>query len=79
MENKIKISDYSDFDYKKLYWEDTDRQYENESEKNTIHYLLKYVTTKDSILDLDVGLEDSTIHISNSSIKKYWLIMHNTC
>ena len=54
--NKKNISDYSDYDYKKEFWENVDRKYEDLIERKTLTYLLNYTQKKsDSFLDAGCG------------------------
>jgi ubiquinone/menaquinone biosynthesis C-methylase UbiE len=48
------ISDYSDYDYKKHFWEDIDRKYENLCEQQTLRRLIQKIPTKLNII-LDAG------------------------
>jgi len=53
---KQALSDYSHFDYKKEFWENTNRDYEDQCEKSTIQRLLNVIPgKKERIVDLGCG------------------------
>ena len=68
------LCDYSDFDYKKKFWDDSNRQYEHESEIFYVHYLLKKYCNSHQVL-IDAGCGFGRLFTSYESLFNSFILI----